>query len=179
MVLAGMPRDGEYDPLIDLFAREGIDRQRLIFYSRCPIPAYLALHHQVDICLDTFPYTGGTTTNHALWMGVPTLTLAGQTASGRQGAAILGHVGLDAFVADDAEDFQAKGLSWAGDLGALAAVRAGLRERCERSPLRRPEVIADALESALRTMWQRWCAGLPAETFEVSSQTTSLISLLP
>ena len=168
-----MPRDGEYDPLIDLFAREGIDRQRLSFHSRCSPSAYLALHHQVDMCLDTFPFTGYTVTNHALWMGVPTLTLAGQTAAGRQGAALLGHVGLDAFVAEDAEDFQAKGLSWAGDLAALAAVRAGLRERCERSPLRRPEVIAAGLESALRTMWQRWCAGLPAETFEVSPQATN------
>jgi predicted O-linked N-acetylglucosamine transferase (SPINDLY family) len=108
-------------------------------------------------------------------MGVPTLTLAGQTAAGRQGAALLGQVGLDAFVARDAADFQAKGLSWAGDLGALAAVRAGLRERCERSPLRRPEVIAAALESALRTMWQRWCAGLPAETFELNSKKMATI----
>jgi protein O-GlcNAc transferase len=47
---------------------------------------YLELHQQADICLDTFPYTGGTTTLHALWMGVPTLTLAGQTVPGRSGA---------------------------------------------------------------------------------------------
>jgi predicted O-linked N-acetylglucosamine transferase (SPINDLY family) len=171
MVLGGMPRDGEYDPLIDLFAREGIVRERLSFHSRCSTAAYLALHHQVDMCLDTFPFTGCTVTNHALWMGVPTLTLAGKTAAGRQGAALLGHVGLEAFVAEDAEDFQAKGLSWAGDLAALAAVRAGLRERCERSPMRHPEVIAAGVESALRTMWQRWCAGLPAETFEVRAQS--------
>ena len=35
------------------------------------------------------------------------------TPPARQGAASLGHVGLEAFVAEDAEDFQAKGLSWA------------------------------------------------------------------
>ena len=59
-----------------------------------------------------------------------------------------------------------------GDVeGALAAVRAGLRERCERSPIRHPEVIAAGLESALRTMWQRWCAGLPAQTFEVLARS--------
>jgi predicted O-linked N-acetylglucosamine transferase (SPINDLY family) len=171
MVLGGMPREGSYDALIGWFAREGIVRERLSFYARCPMPAYLALHHQVDMCLDTFPYTGGTTTNHALWMGVPTLTLAGHTPPGRQGAAMLGHVGLEAFVAEDEKDFQEKGLSWAADLAALAAVRAGLRERCERSPMRRPDVIAAGLESALRNMWQRWCAGLPAQTFEVSSQS--------
>jgi predicted O-linked N-acetylglucosamine transferase (SPINDLY family) len=176
MVLGGMPREGSYDALIEWFAREGIVRERLSFYSRCPMPAYLALHHQVDMCLDTFPYTGGTTTNHALWMGVPTLTLAGHTPPGRQGAAMLGHVGLEAFVAEDAEDFQAKGLLSAGDFAALAALRAGLRERCERSPIRHPEVIAAGVASALRTMWQRWCAGLPAETFEVSTQSLGSVA---
>jgi predicted O-linked N-acetylglucosamine transferase (SPINDLY family) len=169
MVLGGMPQEGSYDALVEWFARKGIVRERLSFYARCDTAAYLALHHQVDMCLDTFPYTGGTTTNHALWMGVPTLTLAGHAPPGRQGAAMLGHVGLEAFVAEDAEDFQAKGLSWAGDLAALAAVRAGLRERCEQSPVRRPGAIAAGVESALRTMWQRWCAGLPAESFEVST----------
>ncbi len=168
MVLGGMPREGSYDALIEWFAREGIARERLSFYSRCNTATYLGLHHQVDLCLDTFPYTGGTTTNHALWMGVPTLTLAGHTPAGRQGAAILGHVGLEAFVAEDADDFQAKGLAWAGDLAALSALRAGLRERCEQSPIRRPEAIAAGLESALRTMWRRWCAGLPPETLQVS-----------
>jgi protein O-GlcNAc transferase len=170
MVLGGMPRAGEYDLLIDWFARGGIGRDRLSFYSRCETAAYLALHHQVDICVDTFPYTGGTTTCHALWMGVPTLSLAGHTPAGRQGAGILAHVGLDGFVAKDAADFEQKGVSWAGNLGALAEVRASLRARFEGSSIRRPEVIAAGLERALRTMWQRWCAGLPAEAFEVATQ---------
>jgi protein O-GlcNAc transferase len=169
IVLGGMPQDGSYNLLVDWFACEGVVRERLSFYKRCDTSDYLALHHQVDMCLDTFPYTGGTTTNYALWMGVPTLTLAGDTPPGRQGAANLGHVGLEGFVAEDAADFERKGLFWAGDLVELAGVRAGLRERCEQSPVRRPEVIAAGVESALRTMWQRWCAGLPTESFEVKS----------
>ncbi len=110
MLVGGMPRDGNYGPLTDWLTREGIARERLEFHPRCNTADYLALHHRVDICLDTFPYTGGTTTNYALWMGVPTLTLAGRTPPGRQGAAVLGRVGLDAFVASDAADYQAKGL---------------------------------------------------------------------
>jgi protein O-GlcNAc transferase len=170
MLIAGMPQEGEYDSLIGWFAREGIVRERLSFHSRCPMPDYHALHHQVDICLDTFPYTGGTTTQHALWMGVPTLTLAGQTPPGRQGAAILGRLGLDEFIANDAEDFVQKGVAWAGDLSALTTMRVSMRDRIEQSPIRRPAVIAAGLESAFRIMWQRWCAGLPAETFEVNRQ---------
>jgi len=170
MVLAGMPQGGKYDDLIEWFAQEGIVRERLNFHERCGMDGYLALHQQVDICLDTFPYNGGTTTCHALWMGVPTLTLAGDTMPGRVGACILGHAGLEAFVAHDAADFVQKGLHWAGNLAALSGIRTGLRERFAQSAMGQPAVIAAGLERALRIMWKRWCAGLPPESFEVSLQ---------
>ena len=170
MLMGGMPEEDKYDLLIEWFAQEGIARDRLSFHARSSMERYLSLHYQVDICLDTFPYNGGTTTLHALWMGVPTLCLAGSAAAGRTGASILGHVGLEAFVAHDADDFVQKGLSWAGNLTALSDIRAGLRERIAKSAIGRPALVAGGLERALRIMWQRWCAGLPAASFEVTPQ---------
>ena len=163
MLLVGGAQDGTNEMLIDLFAQEGIAGERLMFHPRCDIHEYLGLHHRVDICLDTFPYNGGTTTCHGLWMGVPTLTLAGRTVPGRQGAAILGHVGLEECVALDAEDFVQKGLFLAGNTSGLSSLRAGLRERFDSSAMRQPAIIAAGLSGVLRTMWKRWCAGLPTE----------------
>jgi predicted O-linked N-acetylglucosamine transferase (SPINDLY family) len=117
------------------------------------------------MCLDTFPYTGGTTTNHALWMGVPTLTLTGQTPASRQGAATLIPVGLEAFVAENPDDFVRKGLQWSTELTALEELRSGLRERWLAVPTRQPAIIASALDAVLRQMWRRWCANLPPESF--------------
>jgi protein O-GlcNAc transferase len=129
---------------------------------------YLALHNQVDIALDTFPYTGGTTTQHALWMGVPTLTMAGSTPAARQGAGILARVGIVGFTAVNAADFAAKGVHWANHLAELADLRGTLRQRF-RDPIgQRPDVLVASFEGALRRMWRRWCAGLPAESFEVA-----------
>ncbi len=170
MLLGGMPEDGEHGELIEWFAQEGITLERLDIHPRSGMPSYLGLHGQVDICLDTFPYNGATTTLHALWMGVPTITLAGNTAAGRSGATILGHVGLEAFVAHDTADFVQKGLSWAGKLTALSDIRAGLRQRIADSAVGQPDLVAASLERALRIMWRRWCAGLPAESFEVTRQ---------
>jgi predicted O-linked N-acetylglucosamine transferase (SPINDLY family) len=167
MVLAAMPPDERRHALARQFEAEGVRSERLAFFPRSDMPTYLALHHQVDICLDTYPYTGGTTTNHALWMGVPTLTLAGQTPASRQGAANLIPPGLDGFIAENADDFVRKGLIWSGDLTALAGVRSGLRERWLRS-VREPQVVASGLDAALRHMWRRWCPGLPAESFQCS-----------
>jgi predicted O-linked N-acetylglucosamine transferase (SPINDLY family) len=168
MILAGMPADGEQGQLIEQFAVNGVARERLTFHGRRGMEEYLELHRQIDICLDTYPYTGGTTTYHALWMGVPTLTLAGPTPAARQGAAIMGQVGLDGFTATDNADFVEKGIYWANHPDALAGVRARLREQCRQSPVLQPRVIVDAFERALRRMWQRWCAGLPPESFEIN-----------
>jgi protein O-GlcNAc transferase len=173
MLLGGMPEDGNCEALIKWFETEGVARERLSFHARCGTEAYLNLHQQVDICLDTFPYNGGTTILHALWMGVPTLTLAGRTAAGRSGAAILGHAGLESFVAHDAVDFLKKGLFWTGNLAELSDIRSGLRERFTKSAMGQPAVVATGVERALRMMWQRWCADLPAESFEVPLQAVN------
>lgn len=167
MLLGGMSESGHHDWLSALFEEEGIARDRLVFHPRTNIKDYLFLHHEVDLCLDTFPYNGGTTTQYALWMGVPTLTLIGKGMPGRVGAAILGRVGIEQFAVEKPEDFVAQGLYWAGNLTELAELRAGMRDYLVRSPLRRPEVLADGLNHALRTMWRRWCTGLAPESFEV------------
>jgi predicted O-linked N-acetylglucosamine transferase (SPINDLY family) len=169
LTLAGIPPGAEHKQLIRRFASEGIAGERLDFHPRGPLQTYLALHHGVDICLDTFPYNGGTTTQHALWMGVPTLTIAGTTPAGRQGAGILARVGLAEFIAADSGDFVAKGVRWATELAALAELRAGLRERCRQSPSHRPDILVRALDAALRRMWTRWCADLPAESFALDA----------
>jgi protein O-GlcNAc transferase len=165
LLLGAMPGDGKHQRLMDEFANAGIDPGRLDFHPRCATPAYLGLHNKVDMCLDTVPYGGGATTCHALWMGVPTLCLAGDTIPSRLSAAMLRHVGLDEFVAIDAADFTRRGLHWARNLAALSAVRAELRARCDRSIIRKPTIVAEGFEKALRTMWMRWCACLPAQSF--------------
>lgn len=170
MLLGAMPEDGKYGALPEWFAREGIAPERLSFHPRCGMDGYLNLHQQVDICLDTFPYTGGTTTLHALWMGVPTLTLAGRTVPGRVSAAILTHVGLEAYIAQNVTEFVQKGVSAVGNLSSLASLRAEMRDRISQSAMGRPAMVAAGIERAFRIMWQRWCAGLPPESFEVHPQ---------
>ncbi|WP_061533945.1 tetratricopeptide repeat protein [Collimonas arenae] len=169
MLLGAMPTDGDNTQLISWFAAEGIAVDRLDFHPRAGMADYLALHQQVDFCLDTFPYAGGTTTLHALWMGVPTLTLAGNTVAGRSGAGILAQVGLDQFIAQSAEEFVRNGLTWAGNPAALAEIRSSLRERFISSPYSQPATVANGLAAALRTMWRRWCNGQPAESFHAET----------
>lgn len=169
MLLGAMPQDGSYDNLIEWFELEGVELARLIFYPRGATQDYLNLHHKVDICLDTFPSNGVTTTCHALWMGVPTLCIEGDRMASRGAMAVMKHVGLDNFVALNETEFLMQGLFWANNLEQLAEVRMSLRSRFEHSPLAKPDVIANGLERAFRLMWQAWCNGLPTTSFEVKS----------
>ena len=170
MLLGAIGTDEDEQLLIDWFAKAGIARERLMFRRRSSIPVYLQQHFHVDICLDTFPYTGSTTVLNSLWMGVPTLTIAGDTLPSRAGATWMSHVGLEQFLAVDKADFVAKGIALSSDIPALAALRTGLRERCMASAAFRPEVVAAGLSRALRVMWQRWCESLPPVAFAVSAE---------
>ena len=110
------------------------------------------------MALDTFPYNGGATTCHALWMGVPVVTLAGDRYMARMGRSLLAQVGLEAFVAHSPDAYVDLAVGAAGDLGHLAALRASLRARVAASPLLDAAAFVTRLEAAYRTMWRAWCA---------------------
>ncbi|NVZ11800.1 tetratricopeptide repeat protein, partial [Allochromatium humboldtianum] len=113
-----------------------------------------AAHAEVDILLDTFPYPGGTTTCEALWMGVPTITLAGDTLLARQGASLLTAAGLPDWVAHSEDEYVGKAITFAQNPASLAVLRAGLRERVARSPLFDAPRFASHLSQALWVMWR-------------------------
>lgn len=147
--------------LRDALGALGVAGARLRFLPRLAPREYLEAHAAIDLLLDAYPYGGGTTTCHGLWMGVPTLTLAGPTLASRSGLSVVGRAGLPEFVARDAEDFVAKAARWSGDVAGLAAVRATLRDRLAEGALGDPALVGRAFEAAMRQIWRRWCAGLP------------------
>ncbi|MBE0475439.1 tetratricopeptide repeat protein, partial [Rhodoferax sp.] len=93
LMLGNVMNKGIRQRLLDLFSQAGIGPERLILQPRVGMAEYLALHHQIDIALDPFPYNGGTTTMHSLWMGVPVIALAGEQPVARLCAAHLSRVG--------------------------------------------------------------------------------------
>lgn len=139
---------------VERLQRHGIDPARVTMHGAVSREAYLEAHAEVDVILDTFPFPGGTTTCEALWMGVPTLTLAGDTLLARQGASLLTAAGLGDWVATSVADYIDKAVVLSGDLPKLAKLRAGLREQVSASPLFDAKRFARNFEAALWGMWQ-------------------------
>ena len=126
--------------LEQLFAAQGVDPARLDF--RPVRGGQMALYNQIDISLDTFPLTGGTTTVEALWMGTPVVSLRGEAFYERLSHSILSNVGLADLVADDVDGFVEIAARLAADGPRRAALRATLREQVSQSPLGQAETFA-------------------------------------
>lgn len=139
------------------FGTRGIPAERLAFAAPANRHRYLSYYSEIDIGLDPFPYNGITTTCDSLWMGVPVLTLPGQTPASRAGASLLKTVGLADWVATSEADFIEKALIHSSDRARLAGLRGGLRQRMAESPLTDAPRFARAVEDAYRGMWRAWC----------------------
>jgi predicted O-linked N-acetylglucosamine transferase (SPINDLY family) len=145
--------------IVARFAAEGIDRQRLTFHGRFADQAdHLRAYQTIDIALDPFPYSGGTTTAEALWMGTPVLTLKGERYVAHMGESLVHSAGLDEWIAETPDDYVAKAKAFAADLPALAALRGRLRGQLLASPVCDAPRFAGNLEDAFRGMWRQWCA---------------------
>jgi len=140
----------------------GIAPQRVTVLADTDRAAYLAAHAEVDMILDTFPFPGGTTTCEALWMGVPTMTLAGDSMLARQGASLLCAAGLRDWVAGSATEYVARAVAHASSPRSLAVLRSHLRTRVCKSPLLDAARFAGYLETALLGMWERHLASQSA-----------------
>lgn len=149
------------------FAAHGIDRDRLELREGSSHGEMLAEYGDIDIALDTFPFNGGMTTLEALWMGVPVVTVAGDTVVSRQTVSALANIGLAGELAfADADSFVAGAMALANDRARLARLRTELRPRMEASPLRQARQFTRDLESLYRRAWEAYCRDerLPDET---------------
>lgn len=136
----------------------GIDPGRLELLDRTPsLVDHLNHYNRIDVSLDTFPYHGTTTTCEALWMGVPTITLAGPNHATRAGVSLLTNVGLGALVAQTPKEYVELAVRLAADRASLAGIRAGLRRRMLESPLMDGPSFARDMEAAYRQVWRAWC----------------------
>lgn len=141
--------------LMERMARSQIPLDRVEF--RCPTDkseSYLPLFNEIDIILDSFPFTGHTMTCEALWMGVPVVTLSGSRPSGRLSASVLTAVGLQDLIASTPREYVTCAADWAKASDRRAALRTKLRSLmlehlCDGSKFTR------RLEETYFQLWQK------------------------
>jgi len=141
----------------------GIGPERLCFAPMLPLDQHLSRLACADLYLDAWPCNAHTTAGEALWVGVPVVTVIGETFAQRVAPSLLHAVGLDELSCASVADYEALVVALAGD----AARRAGLREHLvhqrSASPLFDGARFARDIESLYERMWARAVAGLAPE----------------
>jgi len=142
-----------------LFTAHGFDASsgRVEFVEPLDRLGYFKAFDRVDIALDPFPYNGQTTTCDGLWMGVPTITLAGNAYVTRMGVSLLTNVGLVDLIAPTPQAYVEIATALARQFDRLGALRTTLRQRLLDSPVMDGPALARDVEQAYRQMWRAWC----------------------
>lgn len=154
LVVVGVPPGRTTESLQRDLAAGGVGESRIRIVPRVPLDEYFRWFDSVDIALDTSPYSGGTTTCDALWMGVPVITAPGSRSVSRSAASLLTTLGLGDWIAPAPERYAALAAEKARDVAGLAKLRATLREQMRASPLMDEAGFTRDLENAYRRMLQ-------------------------
>ena len=147
----------------EIFAAEGVSADRLRFQD--VRGAHMPFYNDLDMSLDTFPQTGGTTTCEALFMGVPVVTLVGDAVFERLSYSILSNAGLGDLCAFSQEEYVEIALKLAADRPRREALRTGLRGMLKESPLGQTRQFATDFYAMIEGAVKKAKAGQPmAET---------------
>ena len=151
LVILGVPPGRAHDDL-----RRDLPEATIVPYVS--LQDYFGWYNKVDIALDTTPYSGGTTSCDALWMGVPVLTAPGQRPGSRSAASVLTTVGLSEWIASGPDDYVQRAVDLS-QKDLLENLRATLRPRLQASALMDEAGFTKDLENLYRQMWRHYCQG--------------------
>jgi len=142
--------------------KRGVAPQRLMMGRPSQFDEYLDDYARIDVALDPLPFNGGATSLHGLWQGVPVMTLPGYMPASRVGASLMHSVGLDEFIAADAQDFVRRCAAMASNLDRLAAVRTSMRRRLRACAAGNGALFARDMVALWERAWEKHVAEIEA-----------------
>lgn len=153
-----MQESDRRERMLEIFRSKQIELTRIEFRFKAKAhERILQEYNDIDIALDTFPYSGGITTSEAMWMGVPVVTLRGRRAVSRQSASIIAAAGYHDLIADTVPEYLDIAANLAKDFGRLYEIRKNQRPSILKSKFCDAPLFVNHLEKAYRDMWQTWC----------------------
>lgn len=136
----------------DRVRQVGIDLSRVDFFGPAGGTDFFVSYNNIDIILDTYPFNGGTTTCFATYMGVPVLSMAGQSLLSRMGKSVLSNLGLFDWIVTTHEEYIQKAIRHARDIAFLSQFRAQARRLYSISPLGNGKLFAQDFEQHCITL---------------------------
>ena len=161
LIAKGLGTESGKKRIVDAFLAHNISASRLELRDSIPIDEYFAAHNEIDLLLDCFPWNSHTTAMHGIWMGVPTLTIAGKHHAGRFGELILRGLKLGQFVAANDDEFPHIAAKLVSDAEQLQLIRTSSRDMLNKSILCDHADLASRFQQACQQMWDNYLDGKP------------------
>ena len=142
------------------FLHLGADTQRIEYVTTNPPEGYLHLYQEVDVCFDTFPICGGTTTLDSLWMSVPVVTRMGRLSHERISGALIKQLPLDVadLIASSDDDYIAKAIAVCQQPNRLKKLRQTIHPALLQTVMCQPERHTRQFEVLLSKLLESyWC----------------------
>jgi predicted O-linked N-acetylglucosamine transferase (SPINDLY family) len=136
------------------FENYGVNRLNLIFEKNSERYDLLKNYNKIDIALDTFPYSGGTTSLELSWMCVPLLTMIGDRFISRCGESINNNLQMVNWIASDEVDYVNKAIEFTQDIKKLETIRNNLRINSRKSCLFNIDLFSKNFENAINQIWK-------------------------
>ena len=156
--------------LLSAAGRSGVFSNRVVFGQRVKREEYLARFRTMDLFLDTWPYTAGTTASDALWVGLPVLTCAGRSFASRCASSVLQAIGVPQLITTNPRQYEDSAVELATDSERLAAIRRKLVDQRHTTLLFDTRSFTNHLESAYVKIWQRYQSRLPPEHIHIEAK---------
>ena len=134
--------------LKDEFSKLGINSSRVVFADSTDHSNHLARHRLADLFLDTYPYTGHTTTSDALWTGLPVVAKIGNSFSSRVSSSILSAISLNELITNCDEEYKSLILNLSNDKNKLNKIKEKIIENIKTKPLFNSKLYTENLENA-------------------------------
>jgi predicted O-linked N-acetylglucosamine transferase (SPINDLY family) len=155
--------------LIKEIKLRGIDPARLVFGTKLTRNEYLDRYRSADLFLDTFPYNAGTTASDALKMGLPILTLNGNSFNSKEAANIISAVNLSEMITTSQEEYESLAVELANNPMKYRTIKDKLVDNLSDAPLYNTRLFAKNIESAYKTMFDRYHKGLDHDHIHVKN----------
>ncbi len=150
-------------------AHQDVTPERLVFAGREPMGRHVARMALADLALDPFHISGGATSVAALAVGVPVLTLRGNSYLARMGSSINASLEMDSLDCMGPEQYVAKAVELATTPSALTAVKEKLGKALQTKGFFDTRHFTHSLEAALQVVWDRYKTGLSPADIQMSA----------
>ena len=145
----------------------GIDPGRLIFAENLKIEDHLQRIKFADLFLDTFPYNAHTTCSDALRVGIPVLTLRGNSFASRVAASLLNTINLNELITTNIEDYKKLAIKIYNEKTYLDEIKNKIAVNKKNSNLFKAEVYTKNIERAYKKVYQNYLDGIKPQNFEL------------